>query len=94
MLGTMVSGKFKSRSLRRVKVKTPGGRVITHYRERKPEKSKCGVCKGGLSGVPREIPSKIGKLSKSQRRPSRYAGGNLCSKCSRQNIKSNVIIEE
>ena len=93
MMSTMVAGRFKSRSLRRVKVKTPGGTVTIHYKERKPEKAKCGVCKGALAGVPREIPSKLGKLSKSQRRPSRYAGGNLCSKCSRQKIKSSVILE-
>lgn len=82
----MVNGSKKSRSQRRVTVKTPGNRIVTHYRKRKPSHTVCGKCSAKLNGVPRDIPSVIGKMSKSQRVPSRMFGGNLCTKCTRIEI--------
>ncbi len=67
-------------------VKTPGGEVKTHYKERKPKKAKCGMCGKELKGVPRERPSKLSKIPKTQRRPERKFGGVLCSSCSRKKI--------
>ena len=46
---------------------------------------KCS-CGKELKGIPREIPGKIAKLSKTQRRPSRPYGGVLCSQCMRKTI--------
>ena len=59
----MVSGKHKSRTLRRVYVKTPGGRTTLHYKKRKPAKAKCGSCGAVLKGVARERPYKMKNLS-------------------------------
>lgn len=83
----MVRGMFKSRTLRRVKVKTPGGKTVTHYRKRKPSHAKCGTCGAKLSGVPRERPYKMQTMSKSEKKPERPFGGNLCSACTREKIK-------
>ena len=44
----------RSRSLRRLQVKVPGGATKVHYKERKPGKAKCGSCGSILIGVPRE----------------------------------------
>ena len=41
-------------------------------------------------GTPRDIPAKIKKLAKTEKRPERPYGGNLCSKCTRAKIKSKV----
>ena len=82
----MVEGKHKSRSLRRVFKKTPGGDTVVHYRQRKPSVAKCGECGAVLHGIPRGNNSKVGKLSKTQRRPERPFGGVLCSKCMRKKI--------
>jgi large subunit ribosomal protein L34e len=79
----MVAPRFRSRSLRRVFVKTPGGKTVLHHRRRKPAKAECAKCAIVLKGVPRDIPGKIKKLSKTQRRPERPYGGVLCSKCMR-----------
>lgn len=73
----------RSRSLRRLQVKVPGGRTLRHYKKRKPGKAKCGKCRALLKGVPRERPHKMQKLPKSKKRPERPYGGNLCSKCLR-----------
>ncbi len=82
----MKPSKFKSRTFRRVKVKTPGGRTVTHYRKRKPAKAKCASCKAPLKGVPRERPYKIKRLAKTKKRPERPFGGVLCSRCARKKI--------
>ena len=86
----MVAGRFKSRTFRRIKVKTPGSKTVTHYRKRKPSKAKCAECGDALKGVPRERPYKMARLSKTQKRPERPYGGVLCSKCARIKIKENI----
>lgn len=82
----MVSGRFKSRSLRRVKVKTPSGKVVVHYRKRAPSPAKCANCSAILKGVPKARPADLKKLPKTARRPERPYGGVLCSRCSRRKI--------
>lgn len=84
----MPEGKHKSRTMRRVFVKTPGGNNIVHYKTRKPSKAVCGGCGTVLQGVPRERPYKMQNMPKTQKRPSRPFGGVLCSKCMRR-----VIVE-
>ena len=82
----MVSGKHKSKSLRKVFRRTPGNKVVVHYKKRKPNKARCAICGAVLKGVPRELPYKMRNLPKSKKRPSRPYGGYLCSKCARQKI--------
>ena len=76
----------RSRKKRRVKVRTPGGETKIVYKRRKPSAAICAVCKGILKGVPRELPFKVKKLSKTQRKPERPYGGFLCSKCMRKKM--------
>ena len=73
----------KSRSLRKIFVKTPGGRTTVHYRHRKPSKAKCGKCGVVLKGIARERPYKMKKIGKSKKRPTRPYGGYLCTRCMR-----------
>lgn len=85
----MVRGKEKSRSKRRVFVKTPGGKVKRHYRTRKIAQPKCSECGARLHGIPKLIQSKFKNLSKTKRSSSRpYA--NLCSKCMRKKLISEM----
>lgn len=71
-----------SHSERRVKVKTPGGRVAIHYRPRKKAKLVCSRCSGQLHG--------IGTGAASKKNPSRPYAGMLCSRCSRAAIKETI----
>ena len=80
----------RSRSLRRVYVKVPGGKTKLHYRKRKPGKAHCGTCGALLKGVPRERPNKMSNLPKTKKRPERPYAGNLCSKCMRVLIVKNA----
>ncbi|HIE33558.1 MAG TPA: 50S ribosomal protein L34e [Candidatus Altiarchaeales archaeon] len=77
----MVEPRLRSRSKKRVQKRTPGGRTVTHYKREKPSKQKCGRCHRPLSGVPNNIPSKVRKLSKSEKIPSRPYAGVLCPEC-------------
>ena len=92
----MVAPRFRSRSLRRVFVKTPGGKVVLHHRRRKPSKAKCKECGVVLKGVARNIPARIKKLTKTQKRPERPYGGVLCSKCMREVFvqKARAMVKE
>ena len=89
----MPAGKHKSGRYRKVFVKTPGGKTTIHYRERKPSASKCAIFGTKLSGVPRERPAKLGKLSKSARRPERPYGGVLSSRGMRVVIREQARME-
>jgi large subunit ribosomal protein L34e len=82
----MVRPAQRSRTFRRVKVRTPGGKTVTHYRLKKPAKAKCSSCKGELHGMARGRPAAMKKLTKSQKRPERPYAGQLCSKCLRKKI--------
>lgn len=86
----MPRGMYRSRTLRRIAVKTPGGVVHTHYRQRKPQKAKCANCAKVLAGVPRELPTTMKNLPKSSKRPERPYGGVLCSSCTRTLLKNKV----
>jgi len=86
----MVSGRFKSRTFRRVFKKLPGGSVKIHYEKRMPSKQKCGSCGKVLMGVLRARPYKMRTSPKTKKRPSRPYGGVLCSKCTRELIKEKI----
>lgn len=86
----MPRGMFKSGRLRKVFVKTPGGKNVIHYRQRKPSKAVCGSCKKQLAGVPRELPSKMRNMPKTAKRPERSYGGVLCSACARALLKEKA----
>jgi len=77
---------LRSRSLRRVKVRTPGGRVVIHYERRKPGPARCALCGAILAGVPRERPARLRKLAHTERRPERPYGGFLCPRCLRRGL--------
>jgi large subunit ribosomal protein L34e len=86
----MVTGRFKSRTFRRIFKKTPGGKTVLTHVLRKPKKAKCAKCGDILKGIARGRPSKMRKFSIIKKTVSRPYGGNLCSKCMREAIKSKL----
>ena len=86
----MPAPRLRSTSVRKVHVKTPGGRTTLHYRRKKPSKAICSSCKKELAGVPRERPHKMRTMAKTKKRPERPYGGTLCSKCTRREITSKA----
>lgn len=86
----MVKRQFRSTTLRRLKRKTPGGKVVIIYKPKKTGKHKCGIC-GNVLNMPYDR-RKVMKLSKSERRPSRPYPM-LCPKCAKALQEYKVMAE-
>jgi large subunit ribosomal protein L34e len=86
----MVAGKHKSRTLKKIFVKVPGNTVKIHRRKRKPNRPICAVYGTPLQGVARELPSKMGNIPKTKKRPERPYGGVLSSKAMRAKMKEKA----
>ena len=84
----MPAPRYRSRTFRRVFVKTPSKTKIT-YRKRKPSKAKCGLCGTVLKGVTHVRAYKLKSLPKTKKAPSRPYS-NLCSRCSRKKLKERA----
>ncbi|RLE54645.1 MAG: 50S ribosomal protein L34e [Thermoprotei archaeon] len=82
----MVRPAYRSRSLRRVKVRVPSGEVRVHYEKRRANVPHCAICGAPLQGMPR-----VRKGShESIRPPTRPYGGNVCHRCLRLALKRAV----
>ncbi|HDD39935.1 MAG TPA: 50S ribosomal protein L34e [Nitrososphaeria archaeon] len=81
---------LRTRSRKRKYVRTPGGRVVTHYVDEKRNFHRCARCGGIIHGIPRE---KDYKLSHSERTVERYYGGVLCQNCLEELIRAKVAKE-
>jgi large subunit ribosomal protein L34e len=79
----------RSRSLRRIHVRTAKGSKLV-YAKRKPSKAHCAGCGQELHGVASARPVDMGKMSKTEKRPERPYAGMLCSKCMRLKIKESI----
>jgi len=82
----MVSGMHKSRTMRRIMTRTPGGKVKKTHALRRSGFALCQKTNVKLHGVPRGRPSDIAKIPRSARRPERPFGGVLSSKAARELI--------
>jgi len=82
----MPAPRLRSRTLRKVFRKTPGGTTVLHRVKRNPSKAKCGSCGVELKAVPRKTASQMKNTAKTQKRPERPFGGVLCSKCMRKHL--------
>jgi len=80
----------RSRSFRRVYIKTPGNNNRILYKVRKPKTGTCANCGIILHGLARGVSSKIRNLSKSSKHPKRIFGGNLCHNCTKLEIIKRV----
>lgn len=90
----MVSGRLKSRSLRRVQVKTLKGETRTHYRQKQRAIVKCAVTKKPLRGIPRKTQRKFKKLNLSQKRVSRAYGGYMSHSALKEKILNDIVLKQ
>ena len=86
----MVRRQLRSRSFRRISVKTPGGRVVTHFLKRNPKNAHCANCGAVLPGVASERPYRMQNMPKTKKRPERPYGGVLCTICLRSLFKEKA----
>ena len=81
---------LRSRSLRKIRKKLPGGASIIHYIKKRPKRAVCAKCKKPLHGVASGLASKVKCLAKSKKRPTRPYGGKLCSRCTKALMKDKI----
>ena len=74
----------------KVKRRAPSGRVSIVKKRKKPTFARCAKCGKRLHGIPRLVPVKMKKLSKTKKRPHRTYGGYLCSSCMRELFKEKA----
>ncbi|MDD5417118.1 MAG: 50S ribosomal protein L34e [Candidatus Aenigmarchaeota archaeon] len=77
--------KRSERTRLRVKIRTPGGRNVYRFKQRRVGHATCGKCGCKLNRA-RLTKIQVKKLTKVQKRPSRPYP-ELCSKCMRLKIK-------
>ncbi|MBN2052200.1 50S ribosomal protein L34e [Candidatus Woesearchaeota archaeon] len=80
----------RSRSLRRIKKKLPGGSTKLVYAKRQPGTTKCSICHIELKGIPRMRPFEARNMAKTKKRPERAYGGFLCANCLREKLKQEA----
>ena len=85
---------YNTKSNKTILCKTPGGKLVYHYSNKKTNPTKCGDCKLALRGVPAVRPIKLASLSKRVKSVNRMYGGSKCSKCVRSRIIRAFLIEE
>jgi large subunit ribosomal protein L34e len=90
----MVAGRHKSNSMRKVKVRTPGGKTVERYTLKKPGRAVCPMTGQYLHGVPHLRPTKLRNTPKTKRVPTRAYGGVLSSKAARAVVKFRARSEE
>lgn len=90
----MVNGRLKSKSLRKVQVRTLGSNNSTHYRQKIRSLPKCAVTKKPLRGIPRLTNRKFKKLNKSQKTVSRPFGGYMSHSALKTKILTEMIFEK
>lgn len=86
-------GRLKSRSLKRVQVKTTKG-TTTHYRQRNRSIAKCAVTKKPLRGIPRLTNRQFKNLSKSKKTVARPYGGYMSGSALKTKILNEMILNE
>ncbi|WP_069806432.1 50S ribosomal protein L34e [Vulcanisaeta thermophila] len=69
---------LRSRSLRRISMKTPGGRRVTHYEKRFSSKPQCAICGKPLSGIDM---ARVKTRHLRGLTVSRPYGGYVCHRC-------------
>lgn len=83
--------RYKKKKFRR----TPGGKTVERRGEKKSGKHHCAVCGKVLHGVPHgKKPSKVGRLSKSQRKPTAIFAGILCSQCRTKAMEEAIKVNQ
>lgn len=82
----MPSGRYRSRTYRRVHINTPSGISKIQYTRRKPKQAHCAECRAELKGMPRARPNVMKNMPKTEKRPERPYGGQLCTKCMRKKM--------
>ena len=83
----MVAPKYRSRSMKRVAVKTPSGGHTLHFKRKRAKRITFRLCGTQLGGVKNSR-----RVSKSKKIPSRMFAGELCAGCTSELVSLKARI--
>ena len=89
----MVEPAKRSRSVKKRKVRTPGGHTTTHYKAKKHGKAVCGRCHKAVAAVQTGPASEVRASTRSQRTPDRPWAGTLCASCTDELVRYKTRFE-
>jgi len=81
---------LRSRSKKRYKTKSPGGKSQTHYKKEIMKTPKCCVCGNPIAGTSHLSTVETRKLNRSKRKVERPYGGQLCHNCIKKALKQTA----
>ncbi|CAM9741357.1 unnamed protein product [Discosporangium mesarthrocarpum] len=85
---------YATRSNKTKVVKTPGGKLVAHYRTKKSKGPRCGDSGINLPGIKHRRPKEYKNMKKREKTVSRAYGGSISAICVRQRIVRAFLIEE
>merc|ERR1712127_680347 len=85
---------YNTKSNRRKKVRTPGGKLVFQYLKKRPALPKCPMTGVKLKGIKPSRPAERKRLSLRKKKVFRAYGGVLSHKAVREKIVRAFLIEE
>ena len=79
---------INTRSKKKYRVKTPGGKTVMHVKQKKNKAIRCVSCGAKLNRA-KVTNKEFRKLTKSQRRPQRPYP-DMCPSCMRTKVKESI----
>ena len=89
----MVEPSKRTRSVKKKRIRTPGGRNVTHFKRKKASKPVCGLCEKQLCGVASGTATKMKNTAKTKKIPSKPYAGVLCTICLDRLIRYQTRME-
>ncbi|MDT7900461.1 MAG: 50S ribosomal protein L34e [Acidianus sp.] len=83
----MPKPQFRSRSYRKLHIRTPSGESKLHFERRKNKLAHCAICGNPLNAVKT---NKVYSFSLTEKRPERPFSGYMCHRCLENLIKLSV----
>lgn len=85
---------YKTRSNRRMKVKTASGKLLNRRIKKYAKKHRCHECASVLSSIARLRPAEFSRQKVSSRRVNRPYGATVCGKCVKDKIIGAFLADE
>lgn len=75
-------------------VRTVSGKAKTIFKDAKARKARCALCEKVMHGMPhgRKV-SKLGKMSRTEKRPEALFAGTLCNKCRLEALEEAIKVK-
>ncbi|KAL7346079.1 ribosomal protein L34 [Encephalitozoon intestinalis] len=85
---------YKTRSNRRIKIRTPSGKLVNRRMKKHSKKHRCHECNTVLGSIARMRPAEFSRQKVSARRVNRAYGATICGRCVKEKITGAFLADE